>query len=129
MRYLATFLSILTVTSTFAANPGTDDYLQGLDSLANKKWPDAESSFSKATAADDENANYHAACAIASMMANDTNTAKQEFDRALRLDPQNQTTQLWAAGFYRMIGQALVAAKIHATSDYTGTVQEAAERV
>ncbi|HEY1628465.1 MAG TPA: tetratricopeptide repeat protein, partial [Tepidisphaeraceae bacterium] len=129
MRHF-TFLVALSIAAlAFAAGPGADDYLQGLDSLANKQWKTAANSFSKASQADDENANYHAAYAIASMMSGDGQSAQSEFDRAMRLDPNNQTTKLWAAGFYRMIGNATHAGQIYSTSDYEGTVQQAAEQV
>jgi Tfp pilus assembly protein PilF len=129
MRHIAFIVAFLIAATLYAAGLGSDDYLQGLDSLANKRWKDAAAAFGKAAQADDENANYHAAYAIASMMSGDTQTAQSEFDRSMRLDPQNQTTRLWAAAFYRMIGNATHAGQIYSTSDYEGTVQEAADRI
>ena len=108
---------------------GQQDFLKGLDALQRQQWKDAQAAFAQAADADDENVQYHTACAIASMMAGDLTTAKREFDRSLKLNPKDVETHRWAAGFYRFTGDALTAAKIRSPADYSGTVQEAAEKV
>jgi tetratricopeptide (TPR) repeat protein len=108
---------------------GQQDFLRGLDGLQKQQWKEAAKSFSAAIDADDENAQYHTAEGIASMMAGDLKTAKREFDRSLKLNPKDETTQRWAAGYYRFTGDALTASKIRSPADYQGTVQEAAEKV
>ena len=108
---------------------GQKDFLRGLDALQKQQWKDAATAFAAAIDADDENAQYHTASGIASMMAGDLKTAKREFNRSLKLDPKDEVTQRWAAGYYRFIGDALTAAKIRSPADYQGTVQEAAEKV
>jgi tetratricopeptide (TPR) repeat protein len=117
----------LAASSGAAPAAGQEDFLRGLDALQNQQWRDAAQAFSAAVQADDENAEYHTALAIASMLSQDLQTAKTEFDRALRLNPNDVTAQRWAAGYYRMIGNANAAARIRPPSDYPGTVQEAAE--
>ncbi|HEX3356116.1 MAG TPA: tetratricopeptide repeat protein [Tepidisphaeraceae bacterium] len=108
---------------------GQSDFLHGLDALQHQQWKDAAKAFAAAADADDENAQYHTAFAIASMMTNDLRTAKSEFDRSLKLNPKDVTTHRWAAGYYRFTGDALTASRIQSPADYSGTVQEAAEKV
>lgn len=107
---------------------GSEPYLEGLDSMEAKRWTDAVAALSKAVEADDERAGYHTARGIAAMLAGDTKAAKEDLDRALRLDRNDEATQRWAAGLYRMMGDADTAARIRSPSDYRG-IQEAAENV
>lgn len=105
---------------------GSESYLEGLDAMEAKHWPDAVAALSKSVEADDEKATYHTARGIAEMLAGDTKAAKEDLDRALRLDRNDETTQRWAAGLYRMTGDANTAARIRSPADYQG-IQEAAE--
>jgi len=127
-RAIATAFLLLAPASLRAADapPGQADYLAGLDALENRQWPDAATAFSKATAADDENANYHLGLGIAKLATNDAKTSITELTRAYRLNSKDLTIKRWTAGAYRYAGDEDTAAKIDAASDWRG-VQSACQ--
>jgi tetratricopeptide (TPR) repeat protein len=80
-------------------------YLDGLDALAAGRYADAEKSFAKAIAADEENASYYQARGVARALAQNLDGAISDLQRAQRLgDAANWETKAWIGVVSKMNG-------------------------
>ncbi len=86
-------------------------YLAGLDALSAGRWADALAAFTKATDADEENADYHTARGVALVLSQQFPPAIKELQRSLRLRANEWETKLWLSAAYKMGGDPAKAAE------------------
>lgn len=95
----------------FAAGPGQQEYLAGLDALSSGDWSEAAAAFAKAAGQDDENPAYHQARGVALTLGEQFPQAIAEYKRANRLRDDPETT-LWLAATLMMSGDTTGASSI-----------------
>ena len=79
-------------------------YVEGVEALESGDFKKAEEDFAKATAADDENADYLRARGVAGVLAESFPAAITGLERVLRLRQDDSEARLWLAAAYRMSG-------------------------
>lgn len=100
---LALFLPVLLGSLPAQTTPGLDDYTDGLDHMSNARWKDAVASFDRAVGANSENASFWTARGVAKTLAEDFAGAQKDFDRSLRLRPNDKETKTWKSTSARML--------------------------
>lgn len=109
VRALVIAAATLMALADAAALAGDDGgkstyYLAGLDALSGGQWPQALAAFTKATDADEENADYRTARGVALVLSQQFPAAIKELQRSLRLQAGNWETKLWLSAAYKMGG-------------------------
>ena len=100
-----TALMLLTAAPCLADDGGASaSYLAGLDALSGARWPEALAALTKATGADEENADYRTARGVALVLSQQFPDAVKELQRALRLRAGDWETKLWLGAAYKMGG-------------------------
>lgn len=84
---------------------GRTDYVEGLQAMASGNFPDAAAALKRAIDANDENADYHVARAVALMMQEDGRGSKPHLDRAGRLDARHEPRTVWQYAWTIMFDQ------------------------
>lgn len=87
-----------------APQKGLDDYLDGLDALGAGSLAAALEAFAKATAADEENADYQLARGVTLALLERLPEAGAALERANRLRGNHEDTRLWLASVVAMNG-------------------------
>ena len=81
-----------------AKRAGADLYLQGVQALGQRKFADAEDSFTKAIAKNDEDALFHQGRGIALAMQGKYPQASTDLVRSLQLDAASKLSKAWLSG-------------------------------
>ncbi|HMZ50901.1 MAG TPA: tetratricopeptide repeat protein [Candidatus Sumerlaeota bacterium] len=92
------FISLLVVGNVSAqVSPGLAAYVEGLGHMQSAEWKQAIASFDQALQNDSENAAYFTARGVAKTLAEDFPSAQKDFERSLRLRPNDKETRMWQA--------------------------------
>ncbi|MCE5327415.1 MAG: tetratricopeptide repeat protein [Planctomycetaceae bacterium] len=84
----------------------TAAYLAGLDALAAARWADALASFTAATEADEDNADYRTARGVSLVISQKFPAAIKDLQRSMRLRADDWETKLWLHAAIKMSGDA-----------------------
>lgn len=108
---------------------GQAAYLDGLERLESAKWAEATAAFNRAIDEDEENAAYYLARGVSYVLAEDFKSAMTNFDRVLRLKPNDKHAKLWKSVTLNMQGRFMDGSAVYpqATRDqYENQVQDMA---
>lgn len=86
-------------------SPSVVAYAEGLDHMASARWKEAAASFATAIQADPENATYFTARGVAHTLAENFPAGLKDFERSLRLRPNDRETQVWQGACARLRDQ------------------------
>jgi len=120
---------LLSVQTALADGAGQVEFLDGLEHLEAGRWKDATASFARAIDADEENPLYYLARGVSRALGEDLKTAIADFDRVLRISPNEKHARLWKSVATNMQGRFMDGSMIYpqATHDqYENQVQDMA---
>ncbi|MCC6547878.1 tetratricopeptide repeat protein [Candidatus Sumerlaeota bacterium] len=97
LAFTVLFALTLAARSPAQVSPALAAYVDGLNHMQAAEWKQAVASFDQALQADSENAAYFTARGVAKTLAEDFPAAQKDFDRSLRLRPNDKETRMWQA--------------------------------